>query len=101
MSTPLQAPALEPTIPRDEESPQKRLRTDKNVRLLPKLYQHCDTKDLVVLIADMLGELVGFNDRIPLHTGGLTRFHSRYGAACPSSHIPLYTYCLVVLQFAS
>ena len=48
------------------------------VKTLPKLYQNTSTIDLVILIADMLGELVGLNDRIPLSGAGLTRFHSRY-----------------------
>ncbi|KAI9844513.1 MAG: hypothetical protein M1838_002161 [Thelocarpon superellum] len=47
------------------------------VKVLPAAYEHCDTKDLVVLIADMLMELVRFNDEIPLKDGRLTRFHSR------------------------
>ncbi|KAL8650889.1 MAG: hypothetical protein Q9226_004959, partial [Calogaya cf. arnoldii] len=40
-------------------------------------YETCDTKDLVLLISNMLTELVRFNDDIPLKDGRLTRFHSR------------------------
>ncbi|KAI5800366.1 cyclin-domain-containing protein [Peziza echinospora] len=65
----------------------KRPRTDMQIKLLPPLYQHCETADLVILISDMLGELVGINDKIPLSTGGLTRFHSR---APPTISIPDY-----------
>ncbi|KAF8426563.1 cyclin-domain-containing protein [Tirmania nivea] len=68
-------------------SPPRRQRVESSVRLLPPLYQHCDTADLVVLISDMLGELVVLNDQIPLSTGGLTRFHSR---APPTISIPDY-----------
>jgi hypothetical protein len=48
------------------------------MKTLPKLYQSTHTADLVVLISDMLGELVGLNDCIPLSGAGLTRFHSRF-----------------------
>ena len=34
-------------------------------------------RDLVVLIASMLMELIRYNDAIPLNDGQLTRFHSR------------------------
>lgn len=40
-------------------------------------YEKCDTRDLVILIASMLMELVHYNDAIPLRDGHLTRFHSR------------------------
>ncbi|KAL8769841.1 MAG: hypothetical protein Q9209_004279 [Squamulea sp. 1 TL-2023] len=43
----------------------------------PNLYETCNTKDLVLLISNMLTELVRFNDAIPLKDGRLTRFHSR------------------------
>ncbi|KAI5787227.1 cyclin-domain-containing protein [Geopyxis carbonaria] len=59
-------------------SPSKRVRRAAAAPTrLPALYQHAATADLVVLIADMLAELVGLNDRIPLSGAGLTRFHSR------------------------
>ncbi|CAZ80228.1 unnamed protein product [Tuber melanosporum] len=69
-------------------SPPKRARhSDPLVNYLPSLYQHCPTQDLVYLISDMLLELVGLNDKIPLSGAGLTRFHSR---APPTISIPDY-----------
>ena len=47
------------------------------VRILPKEYELCDVRDLVLLIASMLNELVQFNDKIELKDNSLTRFHSR------------------------
>ncbi|KAI9792980.1 MAG: hypothetical protein M1816_001302 [Peltula sp. TS41687] len=56
----------------------KRLRPARPaVKVMPARYELCDTKNLVALIADMLMELVRFNDDIPLRDGRLTRFHSR------------------------
>ncbi|BCS24818.1 regulatory cyclin phoB [Aspergillus puulaauensis] len=61
-----------------ERSQSKRLRPDKpTVKHLPARYEFADPKDLVVLISSMLLELIRFNDKIPLHQGRLTRFHSR------------------------
>jgi hypothetical protein len=60
-------------------SPTKRARPhEPNVRVMPLMYETCDTKDLGVLISDMLMELVRINDEQPLRDGTLTRFHSRY-----------------------
>ncbi|KAF8245761.1 cyclin-domain-containing protein [Wilcoxina mikolae CBS 423.85] len=58
-------------------SPKRQRKPELGVKTLPKLYQSTHTADLVILISDMLGELVGLNDRIPLSGAGLTRFHSR------------------------
>lgn len=59
-------------------SPVKRARPDAPpVRLMPVLYENCNTRDLVVLISSMLMELIRYNDAIPLREGQLTRFHSR------------------------
>lgn len=44
---------------------------------MPLQYETCDTRDLVLLISNMLLELIRFNDEIPLKDGKLTRFHSR------------------------
>lgn len=44
---------------------------------MPAQYEDADPRDLVVLISSMLMELIRFNDKIPLHQGRLTRFHSR------------------------
>lgn len=59
-------------------SPLKRARQqNEQVKVVPIDYSTCDTKDLAVLIADMLMELIRFNDEISLKDGHLTRFHSR------------------------
>jgi len=44
---------------------------------MPLKYETCNPKDLGVLIANMLMELIRLNDQIPLRDGRLTRFHSR------------------------
>jgi len=60
------------------QSPVKKARPDAPpVRLMPVLYENCNTRDLVVLISSMLMELIRYNDAIPLREGQLTRFHSR------------------------
>lgn len=62
----------------ESRSPIKRTRShNKNVTILPKDYAECDNKILAAIIADMLMELIRFNDEIPLGSGQLTRFHSR------------------------
>ncbi|OOQ86152.1 cyclin-dependent protein kinase regulator Pho80 [Penicillium brasilianum] len=63
----------------DGEPPQfKRRRSSRqDVKVLPAQYEEVDPRDLVVLISSMLMELIRFNDKIPLHQGRLTRFHSR------------------------
>jgi hypothetical protein len=61
-----------------ERSQSKRLRASKpDVKVLPTEYELADPRDMVVLISSMLMELIRFNDKIPLHQGRLTRFHSR------------------------
>ena len=61
-----------------ERSQSKRLRPSKpEVKMLPTQYELADPRDMVVLISSMLMELIRFNDKIPLHQGRLTRFHSR------------------------
>lgn len=62
-----------------EASQSKRLRPSKSeaTKVLPAQYEDADPRDLVVLISSMLMELIRFNDKIPLHQGRLTRFHSR------------------------
>ncbi|KAK5936958.1 Pho80p cyclin [Knufia obscura] len=54
--------------PRPESQPSK---------LMPPLYWHASTKDLVLLISSMLMELIRYNDSLTLSTSNLTRFHSR------------------------
>lgn len=61
-----------------EGSQSKRLRSSKPAaKVLPRDYDQADPRDIVVLISSMLMELIRFNDKIPLHQGRLTRFHSR------------------------
>jgi len=52
-------------------------------KLMPANYAECDPKALASLIADMLMELIRFNDDIPMGNNHLTRFHSRYVSAPP------------------
>ncbi|CAK7202922.1 Pho80p cyclin [Sporothrix eucalyptigena] len=47
------------------------------VKMLPEQYEFCAVEDMVVLIANMLGELIETNDALALKSGHLTRFHSR------------------------
>ena len=61
-----------------DDSPTKKSRSDAPAaRVVPPEYEHCDTRDLVILISSMLMELIRYNDAIPLKDGSLTRFHSR------------------------
>jgi hypothetical protein len=63
-----------PTLP----LPTKRVKADDaTVKLLPPKYEDCEVEDIVVLIANMIGELISTNDSLPLRSGVLTRFHSR------------------------
>jgi hypothetical protein len=61
-----------------QPSPKRARQSDPAVKVMPLKYERCDVKELGVLIADMLMELVRLNDKIPLKEGQLTRFHSRY-----------------------
>ncbi|KAJ8124602.1 hypothetical protein O1611_g9039 [Lasiodiplodia mahajangana] len=40
-------------------------------------YELCDVEDMVILIANMIGELIETNDSLAMKSGNLTRFHSR------------------------
>jgi hypothetical protein len=80
----------------DEEQPSssKRARPqDPEVKIMPLKYETCDVKDLGVLMADMLMELVRLNDGIPLRDAQLTRFHSR---APPAISVRDYLFRLIV-----
>ena len=57
--------------------PKRRRSSRTDVKILPARYGEVEPRDLVVLISSMLMELIRFNDKIPLHQGRLTRFHSR------------------------
>lgn len=93
--TPEEPPAAQPSVPSggsDDVSPVgdevasvsntasvKRARTDADtVKIMPRQYETCNPKDLGVLIANMLLELIRLNDKIPVQDGRLTRFHSRW-----------------------
>jgi len=69
----------ENSVQAEDESPSSKRQRPATpaVRLMPMQYEKCDTRDLVILIASMLMELVHYNDAIPLRDGHLTRFHSR------------------------
>lgn len=61
-----------------EVSQPKRLRpAGPGIKQLPEHYELANTSDIVFLISGMLMELIQLNDKIPLHQGRLTRFHSR------------------------
>jgi hypothetical protein len=59
-------------------SPKRARPTPAQARPLPIDYTLCNVEDLVVLIANMVSELIQKNDRLPLKSSGLTRFHSRF-----------------------
>lgn len=63
----------------EKVSPPKRVKPQTTVKVLPKKYELCQVEDMVVLIASMIAELIQRNDVLPLQSGVLTRFHSRYG----------------------
>ncbi|KAI2641936.1 cyclin-domain-containing protein [Xylaria nigripes] len=56
----------------------KRSRTNtRSPKILPSRYELCDVEDMVILIANMIGELIETNDSLAMKSGNLTRFHSR------------------------
>ncbi|KAI1435636.1 cyclin-domain-containing protein [Xylaria sp. CBS 124048] len=56
----------------------KRTRTNASPpKVLPSRYELCDIEDMVILIANMIGELIETNDSLAMKSGNLTRFHSR------------------------
>jgi hypothetical protein len=46
-------------------------------KILPASYELVESRDLVILITNLIMELISINDKIPLHQHRLTRFHSR------------------------
>jgi len=59
-------------------SPTKRIKGEtRAAKVMPAEYMKCDVRDLGVVIADMLMELVRINDPLPFKNEQLTRFHSR------------------------
>ncbi|KAI1344099.1 cyclin-domain-containing protein [Xylariaceae sp. FL0016] len=62
----------------NQSSSPKRSRPDAEPpKILPLRYELCTVEDMVVLIANMLGELIETNDSLAMKSGNLTRFHSR------------------------
>lgn len=81
----------------DLEAAPKRPRTGSHpAKIMPRKYETCNVKDLGLLIANMLMELIRLNDQIPLRDGRLTRFHSR---APPG--ISCHDYLLRLIQHAT
>ncbi|KAK4183104.1 cyclin-domain-containing protein [Podospora australis] len=71
------APAAPADAVQNPSTLNKRARPETPTKVLPRLYEHCSSEDMVDLIAHMLGELIETNDALALKTGALTRFHSR------------------------
>lgn len=65
------------------KTPKRPKMDDRPPKTLPLRYELCPVEDMVELIAHMLGELIATNDAIRISSGGLTRFHSRYGPQSP------------------
>jgi hypothetical protein len=62
-----------------QSNSQKRTRPNAGPpKVLPLRYELCDVEDMVILIANMIGELIETNDSLAMKSGNLTRFHSRY-----------------------
>jgi len=88
--------SADPDVP-NATAAAKRMRTGAaTAKVVPQRYEKCDPKDLGVLIANMLMELIRLNDPIPLKDGKLTRFHSR---APPG--ISCHDYLLRLIQHAT
>ncbi|KAI0402157.1 cyclin-domain-containing protein [Xylaria palmicola] len=66
--------AVEPSQP---SSPKRTRPNASPPKVLPVRYELCDVEDMVILIANMIGELIETNDSIAMKSGNLTRFHSR------------------------
>lgn len=58
-------------------SPKRPRAASRPQKVLPERYEHCPVSDMVVLIANMIGELIETNDPLQRAGGQLTRFHSR------------------------
>jgi hypothetical protein len=62
----------------DVMAPVKRARGESSAKAMPLEYMQCDVRDLGIVIADMLMELIRINDPLPVRNEQLTRYHSRY-----------------------
>ncbi|KAI1376187.1 cyclin-domain-containing protein [Hypoxylon crocopeplum] len=79
---PVRAPTSSSIIELSQPSSPKRPKPNEHPpKVLPLKYEFCDVEDMVVLIANMLGELIETNDLIAMKSGQLTRFHSRTAPA--------------------
>ncbi|EGG03587.1 uncharacterized protein MELLADRAFT_117271 [Melampsora larici-populina 98AG31] len=65
-----------PTLPRRIQIIHTRI-TNQGLKEVPSKFERCETDDLIELIGSMLDRLISHNDRIPLTSSSLTRFHSR------------------------
>ncbi|KAJ3014405.1 hypothetical protein HKX48_005183 [Thoreauomyces humboldtii] len=65
-------------------------------QLVPHLFQECETSVISQLVTEMISRLIAHNDRIPLTSATITRFHSR---APPG--IKLDDYLRRIVKFAS
>lgn len=71
----------------DQSSPKRVRQQNANAKVMPIHYTSCEPKDLAALVADMLLELIHYNDEIPLVDGHLTRFHSRFDDLLSGIHL--------------
>ncbi|KAJ5300085.1 hypothetical protein PENANT_c146G03311 [Penicillium antarcticum] len=69
---------------------------DSGTKILPASYELVDSRDLVVLITNLIMELISINDKIPLHQHRLTRFHSR-----SPPHISVHDYLRRLVEHAN
>ncbi|KAJ1570099.1 hypothetical protein HK096_000921 [Nowakowskiella sp. JEL0078] len=64
--------------------------------MIPEMFQDADPATITHMISDMLQRLINHNDRIPLSSTTLTRFHSRAPPA-----ISIYDYLRRIIKYAS
>ncbi|KAI0025746.1 cyclin-domain-containing protein [Xylariomycetidae sp. FL0641] len=64
-------------VPSQPISPKRSKPNATPPKVLPLQYELCAVEDIVVLIANMVGELIETNDKLAIKSGNLTRFHSR------------------------
>lgn len=77
-STPTESKRRQPSFSQSTSpTALKKSKPQMTVKALPIAYEHCATEDMVVLIADMIGELIEVNDKLKLDDDQLTRYHSR------------------------
>lgn len=70
--------SIRSAVEASQSSSPKRTRPNTSPpKVLPLRYELCDVEDMVILIANMIGELIETNDSLAMKSGNLTRFHSR------------------------